>query len=198
MIPPLPPGVKPDQPDPDCEPPPEAGPLKPLDPWPGEPEDLYAEFLRFAAWWADGTQTPRKGSGVLSAILVEARTQGVIRPGILDADAVAWSWLARARAYRRELADEIVALSKDRAAAIHEALLDTAAELTEVLARSVTSARATGRVPKDEIASLEKLAKTAALLSGRPTARVGLDLSGVPSDALRESLAILDRAMSGK
>lgn len=191
-IPPLPPGL---DPDPDA---PTQGPLKPLDPWPGEPEDLHAEFLRFAAWWADGTQTPRKGSGVLSAILVEARTQGVIRPGILDADAVAWSWLARARAYRRELADEIVALSKDRAAAIHEALLDTAAELTEVLARSVTSARATGRVPKDEIASLEKLAKTAALLSGRPTARVGLDLSGVPSDALRESLAILDKAMNGK
>ena len=192
QIPPLPPGLAP---TPDA---PAQGPLKPLDPWPGEPPDLHSEFLRFAAWWADGTQTPRKGSGVLSAILVEARTQGVIRPGILDADAVAWSWLARARAYRHELADEIVAMSRDRVAAMHEDMLETAAELCEVLRRSVTAARATGRVPKDEIASLEKLAKAAALLSGRPTARVGLDLSGVPSDALRESLAILDRAMSGK
>lgn len=198
MIPPLPPGLEPDQPDPDYEPPSDAGPLKPLDPWPGESPDLHAEFLRFAAWWADGKDTPRKGSGVLSAILVEARTQGVIRPGILDADAVAWSWLARARAYRRELADDFVAKSRDQAAAIHEGMVETAAELLEILRRTLVAARATGRVPKDEIASLEKLAKTAALLSGRPTARVGLDLSGVPSEELRASLAILDKAMNGK
>ena len=43
QIPPLPPGL---EPAPDA---PAQGPLKPLDPWPGEPLDLHSEFLRFAA-----------------------------------------------------------------------------------------------------------------------------------------------------
>lgn len=187
-IPPLPPDLDP-------EPVQERPPLTPLDPWPGEPLDLHTEYVRFATWWANGNG-PRKGSGVLSAILAEARAQGVIRPGIRDRDAQTWSWLSRARSYRRELSDQIVAESADRAAAIHDRMLTVAAELVEVLDRSVSSARATGRVPKDEIASLEKLAKTAALLSGRPTARVGLDLSDAPTEALLKALAALDEGMS--
>ena len=178
--------------DPDDSPEERSRPVRsPLEPWPGEPEELHAEFVAWAAWFGSSARLVG-GQTNLSHALDEARALGIIRPGLKDADAITWGWMPRARTWRRMAAAAAVAEVEDEHAEIQARLLAIARESAEILEASLMSARAKGQVPSKQITALEKLAKTAALLSGRPTATVAVDLSNVPTDKIAEALAVLE------